>query len=388
MSTCVTHGTKRRQHAWIVLSLIMALSTCAFGQDQSPPVKSASKTGDNDQKAAAAKGENVTELDKAIFYILQAKDNTYWFGSNDRGVYRYDGETLVNFTTDDGLVSNRIRGIQEDKAGNIYFATYEGITKFDGQAFVTLNAPADADAKEWKLQPDDLWFVGPPDAGVVFRYDGKLLHRLEFPKTKDGDEHYRQMPRDKFPNAKYSPYDVYTIFKDRKGNVWFGTATLGACRFDGRSFVWLSENELRNGSFGTRSIIEDKEGRFWFCSPLHRFDVDLSDPAGPKFRKLDGLRDTNDPNIEPFGGIMSSTVDSAGALWMATYGGGVWQYDGKSITHYPVKDGDKTITVFSIHQDNQGIFWLGTQEAEVYKFNGKTFEKFRPLFGISSHALK
>ena len=120
---------------------------------------------------------------------------------------------------DDRLVSNRIRGIQEDKEGNIYFTTYEGISKFDGQAFETLNAPAEANAEEWKLQPDDLWFVGPPDAGVVFRYDGKALHRLQFPRTKLGDEHFQRMPRTKFPNAIYSPYDVYYILKDSEGNV-------------------------------------------------------------------------------------------------------------------------------------------------------------------------
>ena len=75
---------------------------------------------------------------------------------------------------------------------------------------------------------------------------------------------------------------------------------------------------------------------------------------------------------------MSSTVDSTGALWMATYGEGVWRYDGKSMTHYPVKDGDKAITLFTIHKDTQGVMWLGTHSAGAYKFNGKSFEKFQP----------
>jgi hypothetical protein len=139
----------------IALYLLAALSACATGQDKGLPAMSVRQANGSDQKATAAKGQIVAELDKAIFYIFQAKDSTYWFGSNEQGVYRYDGEALVNFTTNDGLVSNRIRGIQEDKDGNIYFTTFEG------------------------------------------------------------------------------------IFKDRKGNVWFGTATLGACRFDGKSFAWL-----------------------------------------------------------------------------------------------------------------------------------------------------
>lgn len=364
----------------LVLSLIVTLSAFAAGQDKSLPIQSASKTGNNDPRTPVAKGEIVTELDKAIWHVFQAKNNDYWFGSHERGAYRYDGKTLVNFTMKDGLCDNNLGlgGIQEDKAGNIYFNTAKGISRFDGTSFATLGVTrSDSATGEWKLQPDDLWFQGAQDAGALYRYDGKLLHQLEFPKTKDGDEHYRQMPRDKYPNSKFSPYDVYSIFKDRKGNVWFGTSTLGACRFDGKSFAWLPESELRNSSFGTRSIIEDKEGRFWFCNTLHRYDVDRSDPAGPKFRKLDGLRDTNDPKRELLRGIISSVLDSTGALWMATYGEGVWRYDGKSLTHYPVKDGDKTITLFSIHTDKQGVFWLGTQESGAYKFNGKTFEKFR-----------
>jgi hypothetical protein len=63
---------------------------------------------------------------------------------------------------------------------------------------------------------------------------------------------------------------------------------------------------------------------------------------------------------------------------MATYGVGVWRYDGEKVTHYPVKDGAKAITVFAIYKDNRGDLWLGTHEAGAYKFNGKSFEKFKP----------
>ena len=83
-------------------------------------------------------------------YVFQAKNNDYWFGSDDRGVYRYDGKTIVNFTTKDGLVGNRIRGIQEDKSGNIYFTTYEGISKFDGQVLHDAECFGRSAATDWK----------------------------------------------------------------------------------------------------------------------------------------------------------------------------------------------------------------------------------------------
>src|SRR4051812_39462785 len=159
-------------------------SARASAQDRDPKPEQKAASTSNDEKAPFAEGEAVPELGRSVMYVLQAKNNDYWFGSNDRGVYRYDGKAIINFTTKDGLVSNRIRGMQEDKSGSIYFTTYEGISRFDGRAFTTLTAPAKADAGGWKLQPDDLWFVGPPDAGVVFRYDGRSLHRLEFPGTR------------------------------------------------------------------------------------------------------------------------------------------------------------------------------------------------------------
>lgn len=351
------------------------------GQDSGPAAGVTLQAGFSDQKNTAAKGKIVSALDKAIWHVFQASNNDYWFGSQNRGVYRYNGKTLVNFTTQDGLCDNSLGlgPIQEDMFGNIYFNTASGVSRFDGTSFATLPVTkSHSRTGEWNLQPSDLWFQGAQDAGAIYRYDGNVLHHLEFPKTKEGDEHYRQMPRDKYPNARFSPYDVYTIFKDRAGNVWFGTAILGACRFDGNTFVWLSETELRNGSFGTRSIIEDRDGTFWFCNSLSRYVVDQNDAASPKFRKVAGLRDANNLNKELFGGIMSSTVDRDGVLWMATLREGVWRYDGRNITHYPVKDRDQVINLFSIQTDNHGTLWLGTQESGAYKFNGKTFEKFRP----------
>jgi hypothetical protein len=372
------------------LALVAAMSSSVAALDKSPPAKSEPKTDGKDPKPALAKGEIVSELDKAVMHVFQAKNGDYWFGSKDRGVYRYDGKTLVNFTMKDGLGYNHVGGIQEDKAGNVYFTTSsdfdaerrkltQAICRFDGKAFSPLAVPEKAaPADAWKLQPDDLWFGGGQDSGTVFRYDGTTLHRLELPSTKEGDDFLAAHPRSKYPNIKYSPYDTYVNFKDGKGHVWFGTAMLGVCRYDGKSFAWLPEGELRNGSFGTRSIVEDKDGKFWFCNSLHRYGVELSGKGGPSFKKEDGIRDAKDPSRPRIVGIMSGVLDRAGVLWMATYGDGVWRYDGKDATRYPVRDGDKDITLFTISTDNQGVLWLGTHTAGAYKFNGKAFEMFKP----------
>lgn len=366
MSFSLPHRIMRRQHSVIALLLIAAPAAGAAGQGEKPPTKSAPEA--HHKNAAVATGAVVSELDKAIWYIFQAKNKDYWFGSNDRGAYRFNGKTLVNFRVKDGLCSNQIRGIQEDKAGNIYFSTYAGISRFDGQSFTTLGVSASTDATDWKLQPEDLWFVGPPDAGVVFRFDGKSLHRLVFPKTKLGDEHFAKLPRSKFPNAKFNPYDVYVILKDSKGNLWFGTSNVGVCRYDGKEFHWLTEKALVTAP--VRSIFEDKQGNYWFSYSGHG--------------SLGGIRAVSDISKIQRGANgaivdgMSIVEDDDGKIWTANYSAGPTRYDGKQKKQYPIKDDSTAITTFAIYKDKQGVLWVGTHNGGAYKFNGTTFEKFRP----------
>ena len=92
-----------------VLPVLLAVTiAAAAGQDKCQSVTSAQPAKGKDQKVAMARGEIVSELGESAIYVFQAKNRDYWFGSNDRGLYRYDGKVIVNFTTKDGLCSNRI----------------------------------------------------------------------------------------------------------------------------------------------------------------------------------------------------------------------------------------------------------------------------------------
>lgn len=321
-------------------------------------------------------------MSQSIVLAFQDSKGNRWFGSNVQGVYRADEKGITHFSASDGLPSDQVMSIQEDKAGNIYFATSKGIGMFDGETIRTLvPVKAAAPGEGWRLDPDDLWFPGSQSIGEVYRYDGTALHALAFPRTELGNAHFAQYPRSEFPAMRYSPYDVYSIFKDSKGHLWFGTNTgfgmLGVCRYDGTSFSWISSDEMGFGGSGycVRSTIEDRDGRFWFSNTRHRYSVRPTD-AG------ESLPHTKEPGIrgwsESFPYFMSSVKDQNGDLWLATFSAGVWKYDGATMVHYPVKDGDEIATLFSISMDKQGVLWLGSQQSGAYKFNGTTFEKFRP----------
>lgn len=202
-------------------------------------------------------------LSRNIMVVYQDHNDIYWFGSWEDGLYSYDGHTLIHYTTMDGLPDNRIDEIQEDRKGHIYLTTSKGISMFDGHQFITL-PETNGSGKDWKLQRDDMWFKNSSYSGYVYRYDGKHLYKLKIPPTSLGEDWVSRYPHSP------SPYAVYTIFHDTKGNIWFGTAALGVCRFDGNSFDWITEsdvNELHNGpSNGVRAIVQDENGDFWFNS--------------------------------------------------------------------------------------------------------------------------
>ena len=320
-------------------------------------------------------GVTVTQIDKTIWTIYQDKKSNYWFGSKENGVYYYNGQRLKHITTKNGLVSNEIRGIQEDANGNIFFDTEKGVSKFDGHTFKTLQmANPDSPLNNWVLKPDDLWFrIGSTKNGA-YRFDGKYLHYLKFPTSPQEITFYKNNP-----NSSLKPYGLYTIYKDRKGFMWFGTASLGVCRYDGKNLNWHYEEQLQTtpngGDFGTRAIFEDKNGKFWINNTRFRYVIETYGNKPITFKKENGIGYLNKTNKMEFPFFLSVTEDNKGNLWLATYENGVYKYNGKELIHYPIKDGETDVLLFTIYKDNKGVLWLGTHNAGAFTFNGSSFER-------------
>jgi ligand-binding sensor domain-containing protein len=345
---------------FLFLSTLAALTSCN-GQPKNETVNAEKIT------VETAKGDTVKELGSSIMVVYQDKKSVYWFGSWETGVYRYDGSTLINYTTKHGLPNNRVDEIKEDKSGNLYFTGCHpgsAISRFDGHSFTTLSAVS---SKEWKLNPNDLWFRHTYQDEKVYRYDGVTLHELQFPK----------------PPELSNPFGIYSIYKDRMGNIWFGTNPSGVCRYNGKSFDWITEDdvtEFRNeGANGVRSIAEDVNGDFWFNTE-YRYSVYNHDTLNRTifYKRQESIGSLDGKNTSGLKEYLSITKDSNNNLWFVTYRSGVWKYNGAIVSHYPVKKDSKNITIFSIYKDNNGDLWLGTHENGAYKFNGTTFEKFTP----------
>ena len=361
----------------ILLLIISTIISSCLGQGK-PDTK-------NTEVEQDSVGEIVSELAPNTHLIYQDSNHNYWFG-NDSEIYKYDGKTLLVFTLKDGLVSNKIIGIQEDNLGNIYFDTPDGVSKYDGQQFETLKVTENHSNKGiWKSDLDDLWFRIGWDKKGPYKFDGQNLYHLEFPKSKIEDELYT-----KYPNISYNPYSIFSMLKDSKGNLWFGTADLGIYQFDGDQIRWMHEEHLGStpggGSFGIRSIVEDKEGYFWICNTNYKYKI-LPDSIGDdeplkvlNYKREKGVIHKNEEVLY----FMSMILDDKGNLWMIN-NDGVWKNNGQELVKFFVKDGESDISPSSAYKDNNGDLWFGTRRDGIYIYNGKVFEKATFNSNDSSH---
>lgn len=354
--------------------IIMMITSCSGKQSQ---------VADNSAQASFT-GDSVSELSSKIFCMYQDSKGNYWFGSIDQGTYKYDGKRLIRYTTEDGLYSNRIESIQEDKKGNILIATSDGVVKYNGNEIIRLiPIKSIRQTDYWQLNADDLWFYLPGADGerLPARYDGEKLYSLEIPHIKLEEEYYQR-----FKGNPPNPYSVYTIYKDLEGMVWFGTANFGACRYDGKGFKWLYEDHLTNtpegGSFGIRSILEDADHKFWFSNTQYRYTI-YPDSAGSEtsfipFKREKGIEGITSVNNKKFTYYLSILQTKKGDIWMATYDEGVWYSDGKISRQYLIKDGTSNAKLFKVYCDHSGNIWVTSESSGVLKFDGRAFLKFNP----------
>ncbi|MBT8229926.1 MAG: hypothetical protein KJO50_06665, partial [Bacteroidia bacterium] len=233
---------------------------------------------------------------------------------------------------------------------------------------------------DWKLETGDLWFRMGWNNDGPFRYDGDKLYALKFPPIPRADSFYM-----KFPNASWSPYDLYSLYRDHHGHIWFGTSALGVCRYDGNSLAWFYQADLskanNGGDFGFRSMIEDDKGNYWINNSRYqfRFKSGYKEDNGEHkliYEKEEGVGFKKEDNKLFFPFFMSMVQDDKGFIWGASYNDGVWCFDGNSLKHYPVRINGKMVDLFSMYKDNHGVIWVVSHKEGLFRLKGNDFIKF------------
>jgi ligand-binding sensor domain-containing protein len=257
--------------------------------------------------------------------VLEDRNGNLWFSTTDSGVYRYRNNSFQHFTTREGLASNGVGAIYEDRAGTIWFATGGGASRYDGKSFRNFTTKDGLSTNDITCIMQDktgkLWFGTRAYLSV---YDGKKFTTL-------------------INKAGKAFYNVWSIIEDRKGTIWFGGAIIngrkgktlftedGLWRYDGSTFTKVSQ---RGASF----IIEDKKGNIWTTGSvkppngpvwaLSRYDQKSLYDKTPTVTEIMSIKG---PGM--LCGILEATD---GSIWFGALGSesGVYRYDGKTITDF------------------------------------------------------
>jgi signal transduction histidine kinase/ligand-binding sensor domain-containing protein/CheY-like chemotaxis protein/AraC-like DNA-binding protein len=269
--------------------------------------------------------------------------------------------SFINFSSKDGLSSNTINAIHKDRHGYMWFATDDGINKFDGVHFTV-----------YKNHPDDSTSIG---AGVVTCIQEDSRGNLWIGTGRTLSMYQRD--KDAFINYN-SPAKgaIRSLRIDHSGNIWVGTYW-GLYLFDPRTgktknFKTNTQrpDEMMNNAI--ISLFEDSHNRIWVGTITGLY---LYLGSGTNFKKF--ANDANDPNSISDKIIRSIAEDANGNLWFGTNDGGLNMLlpDGRSFKHFRYSAADKTSLssdrIYSIALENTGKLWLGT-EAGLNIFNPVT----------------
>ena len=314
--------------------------------------------------------------------MLEDSKGNYWFGSWNQGVCRFDGRSLVYFTTADGLSDNQIRSIREDRDGVLWFEGGVGLSGFDGTKVIAPTRRDYTAPDAWQAMAGDLWFKEDGAAGAteqearpgVYRYDGVTFRYLAYPVPAD--------------RANVTAYATTGFAAGNGGRLWFATynAVFG---YDGKAFTVLDDTNLGFGAHAgrlhVRCVLEDTQGNLWIGNNgigVIRYDGHTATqftqqhglgkvgPHGARTTPLPGDVTDGSPTLHR---VFSIGEDAAGAIWFGTVDHGAWRYDGQALRNYTVADGLTSKDIMCVYTDRRGDLWLAGNG--VFKFNGESFDR-------------
>jgi len=102
----------------------------------------------------------------------------------------------------------------------------------------------------------------------------------------------------------------------------------------------------------------DRSGNLWFGSRelgIVSYNPGKQEEKEPEFTII------NRANGLPREDITAIYEDREGSFWFGTNGGGVYQYRGRCLEQFGIREGLPDEVIWAIYEDKKGSFWFGSE---------------------------
>ncbi len=253
--------------------------------------------------------------------ILTDKTGFMWFAT-DEGLSRFDGYDFRTFGVDDGLASKTITVLMQDRDGSYWLGTNKGLCHFDGAHFKLY--PLAVGNHVTALFQDSRRHIWCGSLWGLF-----MLHQ---PPGKEA--YLQQVPLKSTPQGDPA---VPAIAEDSGGTIWASSLeTLYRLKGEGAEAVFTSADGIPGR---ISSLLTDRRGRLWLGTWGGLCLLNTGHVRGSIVNRVWTRRDGLSSSI-----IQRLFESSTGTIWALTeHGLSSW-------------DGASDDPVFRIHHDAQG--WL------------------------------
>ncbi|HEV7229880.1 MAG TPA: two-component regulator propeller domain-containing protein [Bacteroidia bacterium] len=364
--------------------------------------------------------------DRNVQALYEDSRHDIWVGT-DKGIVvtGSNGKADLVLNTNNGLINNRVNAILQDRKGNYWIGTDKGVTCLDKNRKSTISTTAlnginvisileDLHGNIWISTELGLWkFNGTEFKSISLGHDLNANKTsclfLDYEKniwigTYAGLFRYRSADFVSYGQSEgiSTPF-IHQIWKDRNGNLWVSTFGGGISILKYGVFYNYS---VADGlpSNAVTSVIQASDGSMWvgtdkgFCvcppvsNPAQRFRFTRppmkgfvkADTVNALFQDSKGVIWIGGNNgigkysngiytwiplpAPSFFSVYYFMEDQRGDLWIGTYLGGLFRYDGKTFTSVNRELGLKSESFLAMTQDKEGVYYLGSLDG-VFVYN-------------------
>ncbi|MFL5746526.1 MAG: two-component regulator propeller domain-containing protein [Niastella sp.] len=235
--------------------------------------------------------------------FLEHSDGTIWVGTDGGGLSLWDRKTgtFSNYKNDPAkagsLTNNHVSSIIQDFKGDVWVATFGGgINKWNNinKTFIPYKCRNESES----LINENVW--------IMFEDTNKVLWATTF---GSGMLYYLNREKDRFEVFSQHLVDLLSIYQDKSGGLWAGTA---------HELIRIDPADKHHVRYEigkpVRAILEDKAGNMWVGA--EGGGLILVDRQSGKLLKRFTAKDGLSNN-----GVLNILEDGNGNLWMSTFNG-------------------------------------------------------------------